>query len=177
MRDTLVMVGILAGITFGLMSFRQLTSTEPRPSSPGQAGALANHKAKLSNQGAKGERSNQLSDATESTRSSERSSGDVAEAQELPSIYSRKEQLSASAVGSKKRNRKMLIPGVPVQAYLDSQRNGLPNVTAESDDSMKVYLWCMEVKKGGLQYTGPRECQRIDGEKSHDLVMRTVTRH
>lgn len=53
--------------------------------------------------------------------------------------------------------------GVPVQAYLNSKKNSLAlgDGTENSDLGMRVFVQCMELKKRGPEYVGPRNCEAL----------------
>jgi hypothetical protein len=187
MRETLVLVAVLVFLLWGLSTFKQLRSSSPTQDSPVSSaddtsvpsGHARSAGRNTFNQGAKSEGSGHQHHYTfKGSGARSGSPSDVAETENLPSIYSRKKQLSAAAV-VRTDLQKQLIPGVPVQAFLDYQKNQfLPEIPVDTSPAMRVYLWCMEVKKKGLQYAGAPECQRIEtAVQKNDLVVKTVSRN
>jgi hypothetical protein len=99
---------------------------------------------------------------TESAHKAQRASGHIAKIEDLTSIYPQSQQNSQteSLVGDKKTT---VIAGVPIQSWVLSEKNSLSNVSIPEarDLGLKVYYWCMELKKQHFEYAGTNRCKSI----------------
>ena len=98
----------------------------------------------------------------------EGASGDGPEAQDLTSIYHQKRSARPRAtVGSEEKmgggKTAKVIHGVPVQAWIASREDSLSLSAADAKDdgALRVYLQCLELKKKGPEYIGPKECDSL----------------
>ena len=71
----------------------------------------------------------------------------------------------------------MVLHGVPVQAWVLSHRDSIARaVTPDEGDSLRLFLWCMELKKKRLETVGPKECEALTHKDSPELGLTGVRR-
>ncbi len=138
MRDTLTLLGLLAVILLGARFLRQPATQLPPPSAQASQQKISNGVASASHPG----RGRVTSDNEET-------------AADLPDLYS-------APVASKRKARRKVIHGVPVDEFVALQRNRIEtgNMPEETDLGMKLYLQCLELKKNP-ELVAPRECTRV----------------
>jgi hypothetical protein len=96
------------------------------------------------------------------TRKTPRASGKLAKIEDLTSIYPQSQQdPSTESVANDKKAT--VIAGVPIRSWVLSEQNSLTNVSVPEarDMGLKVYYWCMELKKQHFEYTGVNRCKSI----------------
>ena len=170
MRDTIFGMLLVVGLYFGWSAMKK---SEP-------TGALLPQEPKLSKtyQGEPNERPNHASSRQarhhgQSKRSSEPSS----EIEGLPSIYQdQEEQRYEPTVDSKNSDSPKpefgAIKGVPIRAWVQN-RTALPNAkfTAyPTDEKMRVFVQCMEVKKKGMESVSESDCNGLIAKKEASPV-------
>jgi hypothetical protein len=170
MRDTLIVVAVLAGITVGYLQMRR-TASQSAPSA--QTGLTSSsptsrsNQAKHHKQGAQNERSTfEQAVSSEASGTQEGASGETAEAQGITSIYSQPGQakksprIKAKAKVSKKRPA---IGGFDTDSYIAAQRNNFHQypVAGPADQGVRVFLMCMEVKGTNLESKSARDCRAL----------------
>ena len=160
--------------------FKKYQHEPSLPSLTAQAGKGRKNFSK-NNPGANNERtSNQHDFETSSAGSDEGYSSDSEQAQNLNSIYPGKESVSQSSVVDSKSRAKAekVVHGVPISLYIASHKNslGLSAVVEDTSPAMRVFVQCYEVKSKGLRQAGEKECQRLEGPKDENLLMKSLAR-
>jgi len=181
MRDTLIMVAILGLVALGLAEFKKYEIPFPTLKSTAKAGR-DQKKISNNNSGVKHEGTGHQHDfETQSAGSDEGFASNAEEGEKLPTIYSGQESDSQSSVNDSEPRKKAekVVQGVPLESFVLSHKNslGLSAVVEDTSPSMRVYVQCMEVKKKGLEYTGQEECQRLEGPKEQNLLVKFLARH
>lgn len=193
MRDTIIALLVMSGIVGGYLYMKQAGLL---PSSIQNAANLANQKSrqeksrlsqhKKSSKGATHDHSNH-DQQTQIDGQDEGASGDVAEAESLPSIYKSEGFSKSAAVAAgdqgksrksrgKKLAKKKVIHGVPIQDFIDSRQNAISmnNDGDEDDLGVRVILQCHELKKKGPEYVGKHECQSLLAHGSNESPVQRV---
>lgn len=135
MRDTLFITGFLAAMAAG---FFLLRSPKPQPATVAAVTNMAVAKKKAESNPTK-------------VFEEEKAENEVIE---LPGIYSRPKKVAKS---KNKRNQ------FSAADYIDQKEKQLSfaEPPAPTDQTVRVYLGCMEVKKEALAYTGERDCAQL----------------
>lgn len=164
MRDTLLIVGILALILLGFSAVRKVSSQTPSPLALTTKG-----NGKTGGVHAKQRSSVESHFADPSSGENEGSTGEAESAQGLPSIYSRDSvgrgnqdpQSGVKSAKAKAKRGKVLL-GVPVDDFLASSRDRLATGRLAADDSgaLRVYLQCVDVTEKP-QAVGERRCDEL----------------
>lgn len=164
MRDTIIFGLFLAGLTFGYYHFRTTASVPSHPTTAMHD--LKKGKAsRVRNQGVQNERTASESNlSSEASAASEGASGEDSEVAVVPSIYSKPSpaKQSKSRIG-RKTTKRPTIGGFDAEAYVASRKNDLhqTRVVADSDQGLRVFLMCMEVKKGAVESTSDTDCRAL----------------
>lgn len=170
MRDTLLLIAFLGMMAFGYYASKRWQDVH----SPNQPSISSSIDKLNSGKGANHEGTDYQRAGKASARgkketfggSAEASEGESGESEGLPSIYSRKHQDSASkGVNVRKPRRKSIIGGVPTDAYIEAKRSSLSlaEVTEDVPQGLRLYLWCMEVKRTAWETATQRQCKHLYG--------------
>lgn len=113
-------------------------------------------------------------------------SGKTGETEGLPSIYPDEGFHAVSEViretvepptPQKVSKKSIVLHGVPVQAWVLSQRDSIARaVTPDEGDSLRLFLWCMELKKNRLETVEPKQCGALTRKDSPELGLTGVRR-
>ena len=145
MRDTLVILAFLGLAAGGWYILNRETASETRNPTPTEI----------------------FSPKSELTRSAQVAPRSDAEAESLPTIYSRKEQkerVKSSALASKKlKKQRKNLHGVPVDLFVVDQQNRLrlTDVPEEADNGLRVFVQCTEIKKHSTEAIPPQKCRPL----------------
>ena len=167
-RDSIIAVLLIGSSILGLMALKRYGVIHPMDV-PAPSARAAKKPSFSKNKGViHDEAANQLDDSTDEGRGqSQGSEVSGSENQELTSIYEEVQSPeSGSAVSTEssvEKGKRKSIHGVPIQSWLASRRNAIPlsEEAVEEDQRLRVYLQCLELKSGGPQYVGKKECQRL----------------
>jgi len=186
-RDTLVFLGIL-GITIGgFLTFRdhfkkqhqeinQKIAATRRTSHPSTVRKQIKQKLGASQNESTNYRSHEQE---RSFDPSSGASGEVTESDKLPDLYQTEELSERSAVEEdtviaeslEQPQESSVIAGVPVAAWVKANRNRLKEfqVTPPTQQTLRVYLGCLELKKGS-QATEKHVCEKLLTAKDSKLA-------
>jgi hypothetical protein len=176
-RDTFLLLGLTAGLAFGYWYLHHDSSTTPgqskvTSSSPSWSSTFwssiqkyikGENDSETINSGKNGkarawgknQRASGKKGAFEGSTDSASESAERSEA--IPSLYSRQ--------GRRVKNKSKVIHGVPVEAWAEAQAHALGafTVTPDSESSLRVFVNCMEMRKGKLDPIAERECHSLAG--------------
>lgn len=162
MRDTLLLIALLGGLTWGATYLHRNSALMPSVSAPS-----ATTTAAPSTQGDTHERTNYAQDQrAEGGGTGSASEVDSSEGEVVPDLYSqagaKPRLVGARSKSARSSVRRQVIRGVPIQEYLDSHKDSLSNTGLAGDDDggLRVFLQCFEVKSG-LEPISDRECDRV----------------
>jgi len=84
---------------------------------------------------------------------------------DVTSIYARKTHQASSEQSAKKTPR---VKGFQLEGWASSRPNDFASAEDRPKDpaSMRVFLWCLEMKHQGPKYTGDSECQALLARQS-----------
>ncbi len=84
------------------------------------------------------------------------SEGTASEGEKISSIYSHKKL-------KRSKKSKTVVHGVPLEDFVDAKQNALPmfDVTAGKPNGVRMFVQCMEVKKGNTVNLNERECSEL----------------
>ena len=167
MRDTIILGIAFVALTFGLYQYRKSAGSVPSF----QTTAL-NQKQKGSwltrKKGNRNERTSIESNlSTETATEGEGASGENTEVANLPSIYSKSSTAEQSKPRiAKKRKGRSAIGGFDTDSYVMSAKNSLRHgpVTPETEAGLRVFLMCMEVKRGQMESQSVADCRALYSE-------------
>lgn len=182
MKDTLYIAGFVA-VVVGFWFYLQKTDF----GTPNPANAVLSQQnftqtpASNGSKGNEGRRQTHDS-ATASNGATEGDSGSASEVEGLPSIYSPKHEAVKQAAKQNARGRKgklakksrgkagkvasngkKMIHGVPLDQWIEWNKNRLRlgEVPSENDGGLRLFVQCMEIKKGASQAVTQAECKKL----------------
>ena len=191
MRDTLIGLVMLVVAAGGYLALKKMGPTGPMASpvlasKPVTSATQTSRRQKPAIEGARhGKKSHRDDDTSQIADSGqdEGASGDASQTASFTSIYqepenteprsavANSETFSKDSSGTKSSSKKHLktasqkkvLHGVPVQAYVNLMKNNLSlrEVPQNSDLGMRVFVQCMEIKRRGPEYVGPRDCEAL----------------
>ncbi len=171
MRDTLILIAVLAGITFGYFQLRRTASAPQSQTQVTQIKDKANRtsgraSSQNRNQGDRDERSTfEQALSSEAPGTQEGDSGEIAEAKSITSIYSQPgEAKKSTRVTAKKHSKKRsAIGGFDSASYLANRKTKFQQypVVGRSDEGLRVYLMCMEVRGSNLESKSASDCRAL----------------
>ena len=89
----------------------------------------------------------------------------VEQSEELPSIYS-----SSKRAKLARKKKKKYLHGLPVESFVDSRMNTLPSgVPDQAPEGVRVFLQCMELR--------PNDTAKLTESECNALASRTSTRN